>query len=141
MPTSQLFLELSEKLTGVTRLPPDLAGEYEERLRQEGMSKELDLLLQAYETLGDAARLDQKSLATALFGDSGLRTVAQQLIILWYSSALVENLGQAGSPRLKFGKPQHHFRSLLWEVIEAHPPALSGGYFGYWRYAPENRLP
>jgi hypothetical protein len=122
-------------------LPCDLASDYEARLREAGMAQELDELLVVYRRLREESRLDHDSLAAALFADAKLKRVAHQLIVLWYSSALIENIDETAPPRLKFGKPQHHFRSLLWEVIGAHPPALSGGYFGYWRYPPENRLP
>jgi hypothetical protein len=42
------------------------------------------------------------------------------------------------STTLQFGSPEQYFRGMMWSVIRAHPPALSGGYFGYWRYPPEN---
>lgn len=32
---------------------------------------------------------------------------------------------------------EDYFESLIWRAALAHPPALSGGYFGYWRYPPE----
>lgn len=31
-----------------------------------------------------------------------------------------------------------YFEAAVWRVIQAHPPALSGGYFGYWHYPPED---
>ena len=36
------------------------------------------------------------------------------------------------------GRPEHYFAGLFWRVIEAHPPGLSGGYFGHWTYPPDN---
>jgi hypothetical protein len=34
--------------------------------------------------------------------------------------------------------PATYFGALLWPVIGAHPPGLSGGYFGHWRYLPDD---
>ena len=33
---------------------------------------------------------------------------------------------------------EDYFESLIWRAALAHPPALSGGYFGHWRYPPED---
>jgi hypothetical protein len=137
MPTDLLFVELSEALTGVEHLPADLAAEYDTRLRAEGMAAALDRLQAVYQGLKDQGRLDHESLTTHLFADADLKHVAEQLIVLWYSSALME-IDAKGQVELIFGKPEHHFQALLWDVIGAHPPALSGGYFGYWHYPPEN---
>lgn len=137
MPTDQIFVELSQVLTGVEHLPADLAAEYDARLRTDGMAIALDRLLEVYQKLKDQGRLDHDSLAIHLFVDPDLRLVAEQIIVLWYSSALMKT-GSTGQVELIFGKPEHHFRALLWDVIGAHPPALSGGYFGHWHYPPEN---
>lgn len=138
MPTDPLFVELSVVLTGVKDLPIDLAAEYEARLRNEGMAAALDRLQATYEGLKKQGRLDHSWLAAHLFADAELKAIAEQLIVLWYSSALMGDAPPNERPPLKFGKPEHHFRALLWDVIGAHPPALSGGYFGHWHYPPEN---
>src|SRR4051812_12401697 len=133
------FVELSEALTGVAGLSADLSREYEARLRAEGMGAALDRLLAAYVSLKAQGRLDSDSLEAHLFDDADLRDVAEQLILLWYSSAIIGAPPVPNArPLLKFGKPEHHFRALMWDVIGAHPPALSGGYFGHWHYPPEN---
>jgi hypothetical protein len=35
-------------------------------------------------------------------------------------------------------RPAEYFSGLAWRIIGAHPPGLSGGYFGHWHYRPEN---
>jgi hypothetical protein len=137
MTTRTLFIELSEALTGVADLPHDLAAEYEERLRASGFTADLEALLAAFSTLKEEGSISEESLAATLFATAELKAVAQQLIVLWYSSALM-NIEANKPVELKFGPPEHHFRALLWDVIAAHPPALSGGYFGHWHYPPEN---
>jgi hypothetical protein len=137
MTTESIFLQLSTALTGVAGLPADLAEAYEARLRAEGLAAPLDRLQDAYRRLRDLGQIDADSLAQHLFADAELQEAAWQLIVLWYSSAMME-VDAGGQVGLKFGKPEHHFRALLWDAIGAHPPALSGGYFGYWHYPPEN---
>ena len=34
--------------------------------------------------------------------------------------------------------PEDYFDSLIWRAALAHPKGLSGGYFGHWRYPPED---
>jgi len=130
-----LFIELSEALTGVENLPADLAAEYWERLHS-SLATDLEDLVTAFGLLKAQGQLNEQSLASELFSNPKLSNAAQQLIVLWYSSALMEP--DAKGVVLKFGKPAHHFRALLWDAIGAHPPALSGGYFGHWHYPPEN---
>jgi hypothetical protein len=124
------FLELSQMLTGVTPLPVDLAVEYESRIRAIGGGVTLDRLLSIHLN-------GPKGLADILLNDDELRQITVQIVILWYCGALVCDANDA-RPALNFEKPDHHFRALLWNVIGAHPPALSGGYFGHWHYPPEN---
>jgi hypothetical protein len=39
---------------------------------------------------------------------------------------------------LRYGTQEEYFSGLAWLIIGAHVPGLSGGYFGHWRYRPEN---
>ena len=32
---------------------------------------------------------------------------------------------------------EDYFDALMWSVIGAHPPGLSDGYYGHWRYPPD----
>ncbi len=137
MSTRSLFIELSTAFTGVDDLPADLASEYEERLRSLGLERVLNRLLASYGELKALGTIDDESIAATLASDPVLRSLAEQIIVLWYSSATMA-FDDKGQIELIFGKPEHHFRALLWDVIGAHPPALSGGYFGYWHYPPEN---
>ena len=42
------------------------------------------------------------------------------------------------APTSRYGTPEEYFSGLAWKIIGAHPPGLSGGYFGHWRYRPDN---
>jgi len=38
----------------------------------------------------------------------------------------------------KINSEADYFESVIWRAIHAHPPALTGGYFGHWKYPPED---
>jgi hypothetical protein len=39
---------------------------------------------------------------------------------------------------MRYGTQEEYFSGLAWSILGAHVPGLSGGYFGHWRYRPEN---
>ena len=129
-----LFLELSQELTGVSHLSAALAQRYLTRMAVAGFESRIAALLEHYETL---KRESPPRSLDELWKPVETRTLVQQIIVLWYSSALVQDLSDQ-RPTLQFGTPDEHFQALLWDAIGAHPPALSGGYFGHWHYPPEN---
>lgn len=125
------FIELSSYLTGV-EVDAGLAAAYRERIAAEPFGDKLDALVQLFRSL----RLSGTDLANAvreqIVEDGPYALLARQIILLWYTSAFsVEG-------QWKFGTPDQHFRAHIWPVVGAHPLALSGGYFGYWKYPPEN---
>lgn len=67
----------------------------------------------------------------ALFAaDAGpSRAVARDLLAYLYTGALQD------MPEVV---AEDYFESLIWRAALAHPPGLSGGYFGHWRYPPED---
>jgi hypothetical protein len=73
-----------------------------------------------------------------IMNDAGLGPLAQQIIVLWYTSAL-HTKDEKGNDLWDFPEdPNQYFGGLVWSVIHAHPLGLSGGYFGHWKYPPEN---
>lgn len=68
-----------------------------------------------------------------IFGDATLQPLARQLVLLLFSGATFD----AASNTWAFTSSQSYFSALMWEAVGAHVPALSGGYFGHWRYPPE----
>lgn len=42
-----------------------------------------------------------------------------------------------GADQARTDTPENHYESLMWRAALAHPPALSGGYFGHWSYPPD----
>ena len=129
------FLALSRILTGVAPLDAELGGRYLDRLMSSPWSGPVRQILDQFRGLtpgpGLAAQVQQK-----LVADDSLRPAVCQIVLLWYTSALRDNLSPAIA--LRYGSPQEYFSSLAWRIVGAHPPGLSGGYFGHWRYRPEN---
>jgi Membrane bound FAD containing D-sorbitol dehydrogenase len=130
-----LFLQLSSRLAGEESLPPDLAAQYLNRLLALGpeMSAATEDLLETYHSIVVSGKDIDAGIRDSIFADARLRVAARRIIILWYLGELVDDADKAME-----GPPQHFFRGLMWEIIHAHPLALSGGYFGYWKYPPEN---
>lgn len=149
------FLELSSVLTNEQGLDRGLAEKYLERLLKapvegEAMRDRLEALLNVFREIRAGGGDIVEGVRARIINNAALSPLARQIIFLWYTSAFlvrskkpdsIANL-ETGRPdsstTLQFGSPEQYFRGMMWSVIRAHPPALSGGYFGYWKYPPEN---
>lgn len=124
------FLAASRLLTGEDRLDRDLAGAYLASL-SEASSETLAKLLAAA-ARASAASDPAEAMKTELAADPEAAAGAKSMIYLWFSGALRFPDG----PR--FVSEQAYFGGLIWRCVGAHPPALSGGYLGHWRYLPDD---
>lgn len=127
--TIKRFIRLSEALTGFHPLSSTLAQTYLARLRSEPFGQCIEALLRAF----DAMSAPEREIPDTIFANDNLRPLAEQIILVWYTSAFCTD-----GTNWRFGQPDEYFQALMWTGIHAHPPALSGGYFGYWKYPPEN---
>jgi len=118
----EAFLRASRALTGIEELPPFLAGEYRERAIAVSGPAAVSALL----------AIPTPDLLTTIAATPAHRPVAEQIVMLWYASATI-----AVDGTFTFGTTRQYFAGQLWSVIQAHPPGLSGGYMGHWRYPPE----
>ena len=129
----ELFLKLSEVLTGFNNLSPEAAKLYHQKL-SESNAAGLESLLTAFKALLRDPKNDiEERVRQKIWADATLKSVCQSIILIWYNASI-----NPGSGITWQAPPQFYYDALLWRAVEAHPPALSGGYFGYWRYAPEN---
>jgi len=139
VPVFDNFLALSRILTGVEELDADLGRQYFDRLNSGPWSPSLSEILNRFqESRGETDVIDRvKKLIVA---DDSLRPTVCQIILLWYTSTVQDNFGMQppASPVMRFGTQEEYFSGLAWAIIGAHPPGLSGGYFGHWRYRPDN---
>ena len=127
------FVKLSCDLTGHEQLDEDLATEYYDRIAKRFDSR-FSKLLAEYAENGDVANI---------MSDSQFSEVAKEITMLWYMSGFRIPKGQDDDGNPKFEElppetPEQYFRGLFWPTVRAHPLGLSGGYFGYWKYPPEN---
>lgn len=129
----ELFLKLSQILTGFDNLNPEAGRLYRQKL-SESNADGLRGLLSSFETLTKDRQKDIEELVKEkIWTDIVLKSVCQSIILIWYNASISSNNVVTWQ-----APPEFYYDALLWSAVEAHPPALSGGYFGYWRYAPEN---
>ena len=125
--TSDLVLALSRDLSGVEETPRRLAESVHRRAIARFGEPAIHGILQAYERGG---------LPAALAANAG---VVRAMLYCLYTGLLPDLTGgdvrDQGPTALT---TEDHFEALMWRVIQAHPPALSGGYFGHWHYSPED---
>jgi hypothetical protein len=130
--TLDQFIKLSEILTGC-ELDVEQGRAHLVRLLSTPLVPPIQDVLQRFE------RLPRHSLAEVerkMVSDAALRSTLCQIVLLWYTSALRDTVSDPLV--LRFGSEQAYFGGLVWRILGAHPPGLSGGYFGHWRYRPDN---
>jgi hypothetical protein len=131
------FIALSRILTGVENLDVALGRQYLDRLTSTPFEPFLRQLLERFRGLKDGAGLADQ-VKGRIVNDDTLRPTVCQIILLWYTSTMQDNLGLPGPAVMRFGTQEEYFSGLGWQIIGAHVPGLSGGYFGHWRYRPDN---
>jgi len=131
------FLELSRVLTGVKALDPELGKQYFERLIGTPFGPVLQQILQQFSAPTKSE--DSEQVTHKILADDKFRPTICQIILLWYTSAMQDNPSDPKTvTNMRFGTQEEYFSGLGWGIIGAHVPGLSGGYFGHWRYRPDN---
>jgi len=134
------FMTLSRVLTGVEDLDVNLGRQYLDRLASSPFQPQVDEILKRFRRLKKDENL-VKQVKNKIVEVDLLRPTVCQIILLWYTSTVQDNLGMdppAPSLSFRYGTQEEYFSGLAWKIIGAHPPGLSGGYFGHWRYRPDN---
>ena len=125
------FTQLSCALVDAKDLPPDLAQDYFTRAAA-ALDGRLDLLIARFEQLIQAGRNPVSVVRDDLLPDAALAQAAQAILLLWYTGGIHNASGD-----WELVSADHYYRALIWEAIGAHAPTLSNGYFGHWKYPPE----
>jgi hypothetical protein len=127
------FMAASRLITGETQLDARLGREYAAAFaKMDHGAVQLTALLAA---CADALRSSDPpaSLVATMSSDPTVAAAVQQLAHLWFAGAPLPINDKPQS----FVSPEAYFGGLLWRAVGAHPPGLSGGYFGHWRYPPD----
>jgi Membrane bound FAD containing D-sorbitol dehydrogenase len=126
------FEAISKILTGAGALAPALVAEYLDRIRI--VYGDEFTRFMAASSKGTAADL------SAIENDDALRYLATQIIRIWYTGeffgpqVIVDSKPVDGR---SYPPTQTQYRSgMLWEIIQAHPPAYSLQNYGYWAVSP-----
>jgi hypothetical protein len=109
-----------------------LGEQYFEKVRQSDGAT-LDKLLDRFEERLNAGDDTATIVKDELFPDPTLGPLARTVLLLWY----IGGIQNPGSGDWELTAAEHYYRALVWEAIGAHPPTLSNGYFGHWKYPPE----
>jgi hypothetical protein len=128
----QLFLRLSSVLTAERSLPADLVEIYFERA-QETLGPKLDVLLGRFGTsLATGSRDAIDIVREEILASPDHGPVAKVVLLLWYIGGMQNAAGD-----WEMQSADQYYRALVWDAIGAHPPTLSNGYFGHWKYPVE----
>ncbi len=131
------FIDLSRILVGINELKAELGRKYLDRLMSSPFGPQVEEILSKFHPLKqDAGANVVEEVKSKILTEDALRPAISQIILLWLTSAMWQNSGT--SINLRYGDQEEYFSGLAWSLIGAHPPGLSGGYFGHWRYRPEN---
>ena len=114
-------------LSGIDETPRRLAHSVVRRAASRFGKAAVQEILRAYARGG---------VADALAANTG---VTRAMLYCLYTGLMPDDAGgdvrESGPTVLT---AEDHFEALMWRVLQAHPPALSGGYFGHWHYPPED---
>ena len=132
------FFHLSGLLCGDEELPRKLSDVYYLVFNNDpAVSPTLKALLDKFEKINQAKPPDIiAEIKSKLLSDTSLRGLVLSIIKLWYLG-VIKSLADSNQPLKGDGFYFHH-EALIWKVSHAHPAGLSGGYYGYWAYKPEN---
>lgn len=125
------FIRLSCALVGDDPLPMDLAALYFEQSRR-ALADELTTLLARFGELSQRSVADAAVIVRQLLDDPRCGPSSRLVLALWFNGG-IKNAAGDWAPASADG----YYRALVWDVIGAHPPGLSNGYFGHWKYPPE----
>lgn len=138
------FHEISIELTGFNNLSSNLIEAYyykimKEKGYSENLSKLIDELINNHTPLKELTETNRS-----------YKRLVKGIVFLWYTSELIswESIEKWESTPVedrkfeilerKTGTQEEYYEGLIWKAIRAHPLGLSGGYFGHWKYEPEN---
>jgi len=139
----QEFIKLSQVLTGLDDLEPELAAQYLQRCTDNlEVSGQLILLVQTLSALKggrDKIASDFHDKLKSAGVQSPFFAASEQIIYLWYVGAFFRKKeGSATARYWDYGPPDHYFHGKMWPVIGVQPP-MTAHNTTYWTTAAGSR--
>jgi hypothetical protein len=128
MPRADDFFALSKLLIGEDSLDREVSDAYLNRI-ESAYPDALSSLLATFRDLAGTPDLGD-ALMTELEQHPDQAEVARQVVTVWYTSQFTKPDKSSDPP----GDVNQYRSALLWQVIRAHPPAVSAGPYGYWEF-------
>ncbi len=130
----ELFMSLSKILTGFDELNEVIGRDYLIKLSQ-GMSNEILIdILKVYKSHISVNDDINNWIKNEISNNDPRRKLTREIIMLWYTGSFNDASGNTD-----IGDASHYFNGLMWKVIQAHPPGITGGAYGYWAHEPEGQ--
>jgi hypothetical protein len=130
-PSLSLFSELSCILTGEPTVASSSAQRHLKTLQSVLGADMMNKILERFRKLKPGHGDIVQAVKEKLVDDSSLGPPVKKIIILWFTGRIMTD---AGTPAP--ATQDDYFEALMWSAAGSHPPALSDGYFGHWRYPP-----
>lgn len=128
---ADLFLSLSVDLVGDDTLTREHASSLLQRLLKGADPQQIKRLADLVARLPGDPAAREAMIRKDIMDVAPMRELAKHIIILWYT-------GDCSLPNTPPPSEADYFNAVLWPIVRAHAPALSGGYFGHWTYPPDN---
>jgi hypothetical protein len=125
------FIRLSGVLVGEKDVPEDLAAVYFEQANA-ALENKLTALLARFDKLLLEGKDPALAVRENILPDAECGPVAKLILSLWFIGGIQNAAGD-----WEVVSADRYYRALVWDAIGAHPPTLSNGYYGHWRYPPE----
>jgi hypothetical protein len=125
------FVRLSAALVGEETLPDDLAAIYFAQAKAD-LKDKLGALLTRFDELSHGGKDSATVIRDHILPDPDLGAAARVILALWYTGGIQNAAGD-----WEVVSADRFYRALVWDAIGAHPPTLSNGYYGHWKYPPE----
>ena len=137
----ELFYHYSKLVTGEDSLSRKLSNVYFEIFNADpAVQTDFLRLLDVYQEILNKGETDHEpAIKEKILPDTNLNAITLSIIKLWYLG-IIKSLttNSQNTEPLKGGGYYFHHEALIWKIARAHPAGLSGGYYGYWSYKPEN---
>jgi len=130
----QLFISLSQVLTGQKDLSETVGREYLSRISTQFDEQLVNKVLSNFQSIIESGEDIVTLVKAEIIGNQEQGKLSREIIMLWYTGQFVGDNGNTDS-----GTASHYFEALMWKIIQAHPPGRAGGVYGYWAVAPEDQ--